>query len=216
MKNIAISKCWKALFKDPDQKQVNSFWKDIHSHYSEPHRAYHNIEHLEHILGLIELQDLKLEDRETLIHATVFHDVIYQPGSTKNEKESAEYAETALQNLKQPKAMVEKVTRIILATANHQSTDPLTQLFLDMDMAILGTTPQAYQKYRNAIRQEHQNILGILYNIGRRKFLKNTLKQERIFQTLEFFSSYEQKSRINIQNEIHTLSLNKMRLYLPF
>ncbi len=193
---------WTEYFDTSNELQIDIAFSEIKNHHSEPHRHYHNWNHIEQILGLIDLQNLQLTEREILIHAAIFHDVIYKPGSSTNEKDSAVYAQQVLLQLKKPPSIIQYVTEIILATEKHQSTDPLVQLFLDMDMSILGSPPKDYEHYQNAIRQEHKNIPSTIYSFGRKRFLKNTLKQKRIFLTDFFHQKLEEQARINLQFEI--------------
>ncbi|KAL7488755.1 hypothetical protein ACHAW6_014359 [Cyclotella cf. meneghiniana] len=67
--------------------------------YHEPHRAYHNWTHVEDVLASLDFlleeriqQQLEYVQRDITITtlAAFFHDVIYNPKSSKNEKDSAD------------------------------------------------------------------------------------------------------------------------------
>lgn len=95
---------------------------------------------------------------------------------------------------------------MIVATATHQSDDLETQIFLDADMAILGASPEVYAAYIAAVRHEYTIYPDLIYNGGRRKFVAATLQRERIYHTDHFHSRYEAQARINLSQELKSLS----------
>ena len=50
---------------------------DLHERWSEPHRRYHALSHLEAALGQVDHFDLDERDRDTVEWALWFHDAIY-------------------------------------------------------------------------------------------------------------------------------------------
>lgn len=81
--------------------QSQSWLEKITQLYSEPHRAYHNMTHVQDVIAsldfLIDGVDVSKDDTPTaddeeaiLILAAFFHDVIYNPKSSTNEKDSAD------------------------------------------------------------------------------------------------------------------------------
>ena len=73
---------------DDDVLNLQNMW-------NEPHRVYHNQEHLEEILGLIEnLRSTRPNMTEVafdiFVLAAFFHDAVYDPKSKTNEEDSAE------------------------------------------------------------------------------------------------------------------------------
>lgn len=96
---------------------------------------------------------------------------------------------------------------LIMTTQNHQADlgDVELKLFLDADMAILGSSSERYQEYCQQIRKEHANIPGFLFSQGRSQFLKLTIKQEQIFLSDYFREQYELNARKNIERELENL-----------
>ena len=73
---------------------LSNKWMDsITSLYNEPHRAYHNMDHVEDVLASLDvlLGEQNNDDSGKTITtlAAFFHDVIYNPKSPTNEKDSA-------------------------------------------------------------------------------------------------------------------------------
>ena len=172
--------------------------------YCDRTRSYHNLNHIYDILNSIEQVKSITEDLNVLQFSAWFHDRIYNPQSSDNESKSAVCAVKALEQLNIDRRVIEVVEQIILSTKNHQplidSIDRL--LFLDIDLAILGTTPNKYQKYTQAIRQEYNHLSDRDYQIGRKKVLTQFLNRERIYYTDYFCQRLETAARKNLQTEI--------------
>jgi predicted metal-dependent HD superfamily phosphohydrolase len=93
---------------------------------------------------------------------------------------------------------------MIECTEKHHNPkqDEHTQLFLDADMAIIGASEDVYERYTDKIKNEFTNVPSILYQQGRKRFIQNTLKAERIYQSDYFFDRYERQARLNLYNEL--------------
>ena len=169
--------------------------------YTEHHRHYHNLDHLMRLLSLCD--ELEIKDPRIIL-AVFYHDTIYHPGSSKNEEESAALASESLSRLGVDLSRVDRVCEMILATADHlkPTDDPLTQLFLDLDMSILGSTREEFKAYVEGVRKEHHKFTEVLFKNNRSKFLKKILAAESIFHTDLFREKYEDSARANIKWEL--------------
>lgn len=183
-----------------DTALTDSLFNTIQTHYQEPHRAYHNLYHLDHLFK--DLDNTHCTD--AMAFAVWYHDIIYKPGSTKNETLSADIAEQALTRLGLPAPLIQHCKHMIEATYSHTQAghDIDTQLFLDADMAILGSPLTTYKRYVEKIASEFNNVPSFLFKRGRKRFIKKTLAQEAIYQTAYFSSKYEQQARINLHAEL--------------
>jgi predicted metal-dependent HD superfamily phosphohydrolase len=155
---------------------------------------------------LIEKQTINEQDKSILYNAALFHDVIYNVTKADNELKSAEFAQKWLRLLNVNDVFMERVYSIILATKNHSSEDYITQLFLDMDLSILGANNDDYLIYTEQIRNEFKRIPYLIYKNGRINFLKKQLELGSIYQTPSFIEEFEEKARINIKSELKLLS----------
>jgi len=169
--------------------------------YTEHHRHYHNLDHVNRLLALCD--ELEINDLHVIL-AVFYHDTIYHPGNSNNEEKSADFARESLGRLGVVRGRVDRVCVMILATANHlvPQEDPLTQLFLDLDMAILGSPREEYQAYAEGVRKEHHLVPDFVFRKYRKKFLKSILAAESIFQTDLFREKYEAAARANIEWEL--------------
>jgi predicted metal-dependent HD superfamily phosphohydrolase len=178
------------------------------SKYSEKHRAYHNLSHLEALFSQAETYRRKFADFDGVKFAIWFHDVLYNPKRFDNESESAKIAGEFLTALNLPTEKVEKVKAMISATAKHAATglDFDGKLFLDLDLTILGQRAEIYRRYSKAIRREYSFVPWFLYKRSRRKILENFLRRETIYFTDEIRRDFEVTARVNLANEINELS----------
>jgi predicted metal-dependent HD superfamily phosphohydrolase len=200
-----IFKHWKSTFSTRNCEALELCFQQIISEYAKENRHYHNIEHIGHLLEQITLLTLSVEEQTILINTALFHDVIYAAGSNSNEKKSAVFACHSLSKLGLNKAIISKVSELIIATSKHESNCRLTQLFLDMDLSILGSNQETYYNYTLQIQKEHQLIPTPLYKIGRKRFLKAMLSKPFIFSTHMYRDRLETQARINLSNELKRL-----------
>jgi predicted metal-dependent HD superfamily phosphohydrolase len=171
--------------------------------YQEPHRAYHGLRHLAHVLD--ELEGVPLRDPAVAL-AAWYHDAVYRPGRRDNEARSAALARSALVALGLG-PLAERVEVLILATRLHRAgpDDDAARLFLDADLAILGADPGAYARYAEGVRAEHRAIPDLLFRRGRRAFLEGLLASPSIFRTSHFRARYERQARENVRGELARL-----------
>ena len=207
MKTTEIYTIWsttleKALFKDLEQ-----CFSIVTEQYTKPNRHYHNLNHIENLMAQIEQLSLSIDDKAILLNVALFHDVIYKAGRNNNENKSAEFAGYWLSKLNLGTIDSQIICDMIRSTKTHKSSDFLTQLFLDMDLSILGENEENYQAYIIQIRKEHIQIPNYLYKIERKRFLKVMLSREVIFSTSEYYEAFENRARRNLRNELNTLKI---------
>ena len=176
--------------------------------YSETSRFYHNLSHVKALLNLFEFLRNKIQDHNAIRFAIWFHDVIYDTKRSDNEEESAELASESLAELNVNPETINFVRELILATKNHDGKNLSydAKLFLDMDLAILGTSEEVYQEYSTAIREEYSWASESMYRNGRKEILKSFIRRGRIYLTNEMEVRYEGRARENINNEIKSLN----------
>jgi predicted metal-dependent HD superfamily phosphohydrolase len=170
-------------------------------------RRYHGLEHLGFLFAEIEAQADQISDLPRLTYAAWFHDAIYKSWRRDNEQQSADWAQTALWDMGANEALASRVHSLILATANPAGggMDADDALFLDMDCAILGANPDAYDQYARQVRAEHLWALPHSYKTGRADFLKRQLERERLFHTAAYQDRFETQARANMQRELAKL-----------
>jgi predicted metal-dependent HD superfamily phosphohydrolase len=181
---------------------VQAVGTELLARYSEPHRAFHTVEHLAAVVGLVE--ELGGDDR--LVFAAWFHDAVYKPGSRRNEPRSARLARDRLGALGYPQASLQFVADAVLATASHAATRAEFDQLLDADLAILGTDADTYAAYSAAIRREFAHVPELLYRRGRGVFLREMLERPVIYRTAAGAARFELAARRNIRAELARLA----------
>ena len=76
---------------------------------------------------------------------------------------------------------------------------------LDLDLSILGTDWEIYNKYTQNIRKEYKIYPDILYKPGRKKVLKHFLERDSLYFTERFKTKFEKQARNNLIQEIDML-----------
>lgn len=189
-----------------DETKIDEIFQILVEKYSEKHRSYHNLSHINYLLE--EAKKIEFEDSDAIFLTTWFHDAIYEPKKSDNELESAKLAVKLLNEISFPIDRITKIEQIILATRTHsaENLDEDGKIFLDLDLSILGTSKEIYQNYSRAIRQEYSHVWDFLYRRGRKKVLENFLRRERIYFSESLRERFEQPARLNLANEIKELS----------
>ncbi|TIV07105.1 MAG: hypothetical protein E5W00_16425, partial [Mesorhizobium sp.] len=78
-------------------------------------------------------------------------------------------------------------------------------LFLDMDLAILGATPDAFDAYEQAVRREYGWVQEPMWRAGRSAVLTSFLARPHIFHTEEFRQRFEPQARQNMARSLKAL-----------
>ena len=182
-------------------ERAGEVFEDLVQRYSEAHRSYHNLFHIDRMLGWL---DKSGEGSDAIELAIWFHDAIYDPFGKRNEAESGEYFRNQLESLVGDQ-LLEDVVRLILATDPSRSRNNRSDedLLVDIDLSILGSQPWDYEVYRSSVRSEYASVPAANFNAGRISILRSFLNK-RIYAT-EFFSPLEQQARSNIAGEIAAL-----------
>ncbi|MBL7718860.1 MAG: hypothetical protein JNL72_08495 [Flavipsychrobacter sp.] len=189
------------------QPLAEKLWKEIETCYTEQHRHYHTLAHLENLVAELLPYKEKAGDWDILLFSVFYHDIIYNIPGSSNEEKSAELAAARLKQLGIPPERIALCREQILATKTHtENTNFDTNLFTDADLAILGKPEVQYDEYTIAIGKEYHIYPLFLYKNGRRSFLKHFLSMEHLYKTNEFREKYEAQARENLELELVTLS----------
>lgn len=187
---------WSAYAGDDEGSKAE--WSVLIERWSEPHRAYHTLEHL---LLMLELLDAEDAEPATML-AAWYHDAVYDPASSSNEADSARLAEEGLSRIGLSE-LAPRVRDLVLMTAEHQRPDGDAQaaLLLDADLAILGQPPALYLRYVEGVRAEYAHVSDDDFRTGRTAILQGLREREQLFEH-PAFSALEDRARANIQAEL--------------
>lgn len=160
------------------------------------------------MLSFLQAYEQEIKDATGVKLAVYFHDIVYDTKAKDNEEQSAQHTQNYLTRLGIPEDAASYVLTLIRATAKHEviENDTDSAIFLDADLAILGSSEEDYDKYAAKIRKEYSWVPEDQYRIGRKKVLQDFLKRPRIYFTELAGKELEQQARINIEREIAGLS----------
>jgi predicted metal-dependent HD superfamily phosphohydrolase len=204
-----LAKWWQQSWPDKSRFQpaIDRVFQLLVSAYTQPDRYYHNLDHIQQVLNTLEQFGDRLQDPIAVSLAAWFHDFVYNSQATDNEIQSAKLAGELLLDLGTPRALIDRIQQLILATQGHQidPDDPDRCIFLDADLAILSVDPVRYQVYARSIRREYSWVSDAAYQVGRIRVLKSFLDRDRLYYTDLLFNELEALARFNIQQEIAVL-----------
>lgn len=171
---------------------------DILNRWNEPHRFYHNMEHLNDLFRQIKNAfDDKEYDKliyEKLLLIALFHDIIYDPLSSDNEEASAEFF---LHHTEKHCLDIMDIRRAILDTKNHDSDNELSEIFNEFDMKIIERDYTSLLVWEEGIYNEYKSCGNILYKQARIEFLKKmVLKYPNNSENLNMLIDFVEKQYI--------------------
>lgn len=137
--------------------------------WNAPGRFYHSETHLDDLLRQIDTHRARISatDRDKLMLAAIFHDIIYDPAATDNEERSAQFllAHCGAHD-------IGEVVQIIRDTATHTPSTPLSRIFNDMDMDIMNRPWPELLAWEDGIYLEYAPSVGSTYKQKRLDFLR--------------------------------------------
>lgn len=207
--NILTLDIWVALWKRlgtlATEKAVMTEYINLCARYAEPHRAHHNLLYIEHCLSEWKRVSQYFVNPDAAMLALWYHDAIYNPEAKDNEEQSVILMREVCRNLGQREDHVERAARHIMATKHHSSElDADTQLFLDIDLAILGAPQERFDEYERGIRTEYKRVPENVFRKERAKILRSFLARETVFYTTHF-QHLETQALKNLTRSIHAL-----------
>jgi predicted metal-dependent HD superfamily phosphohydrolase len=171
--------------------------------YAEPHRAYHNLTHLRHCLREFDAVRTLPARPDAVETALWFHDAIYDTHARDNEERSAAWAAEELSNAGTDTTVAKAVFDLILATKHNAVPVGLDASFVvDIDLAILGQPPDAFDAYEQQIRQEYAWVDEATFRAARAAILLGFLDRPQIDHTEPFRARYERPARSNLERSI--------------
>lgn len=195
---------------DLDSERAERVFDELVKRYEEPHRHYHNLDHICAVLELFDTVQQRIP--QVVIDAELYriemaiwyHDAVYQPGKKDNEEKSAEL----IKYLGLDPCNEARIRLLILGT-KHENPFPYpgdesAKLLADLDMAILGVDWSEYKTYSENIRKEFCAVSDCVYAVGRTIFLRSLVAPgyDSVFLTNTIGPLYEHAAKKNIHAEL--------------
>jgi predicted metal-dependent HD superfamily phosphohydrolase len=140
--------------------------------------------------------------------AILFHDAIYDPARTDNERRSA-----LLWRRSAPTDLaardIDWVAQTILATANHLAPRPARTLrqramlwMLDLDLTPLGEEPGLFARNTHALRVEYRHVPAGEWERRRMGFLRTLQSAPALYRSAPIAAAFAARARRNIAREV--------------
>ena len=193
--------------------EIQDRLRRLRRRYAEPHRHYHSQHHVDSLLfNMRNLAD-GAPGHAALELAAWYHDAVYDPAATDNEARSADLLDRDMAGLADP-ALLASAHAMVLATASHappEGPDPApsagVDLFLDLDLQVLGSLRDRYDAYETGIAAEFVPVHGeAAYRRGRAAFLEAMLARPRLYRTDRFHRLLDARARANMRRALDALA----------
>jgi predicted metal-dependent HD superfamily phosphohydrolase len=168
--------------------------------WSEGHRHYHTLQHLDECLTLLdEVRGYARRPAEIAL-ALWFHDAFYEPGREGNEERSARWARISVQQAGLHDEVAQRVHALVMATRHESVPDEAdARLMVDIDLAVLGAEPSRFDEFERQIRAEYAHLSDERFRAGRTRILERLARRDTIYSTACFRHALERQARENLQ-----------------
>src|SRR5450631_2295771 len=175
--------------------------------WTEPHRHYHDTRHLGECLALWTRWRDQCDRPGEVAIALWFHDAVYDPRAAGNEVNSAAWAARALLKAGLPSETAQRVHELVMATRHDTQTQGRdAQLLVDIDLAILGSPGERFERYDQDVRKEFAWVPGYRYRTQRTRVLQGFLDRPRLYHGASAVALLEARSRVNLAAAISRLA----------
>ena len=213
LNDAALAASWDAAWLALGRPAPAGLQVELMNAWAEPHRHYHDQRHLRECLALwARWRGLSTRSGEVAI-ALWFHDAIYdprapQPGS--NELNSAAWAARSLIRAGLASETAQRVHDLVMAT-QHDAPAALSSgadalLLLDIDLSILGSPPERFERYDQDVRKEFAWVPGFRYRDQRAQVLQGFLDRPRLYHGEVAVALLEGQARTNLAAALSRLA----------
>ena len=196
---------WEKLWLSLGLSAPTGSFDDILGRYTEPHRAYHGVRHIERCLDQFDGLGRLAERPELVELALWLHDAVYDTRASDNEARSADLSRRLLRDAGSP-GLGDVVAAMIMATT-HQDAPPVgdAALVSDIDLSILGADQDEYDAYTIEVRQEYSWVPEEAFRVGRLKVLKSIFSKGTFFHHKACAALWEARAQENVRREMNVL-----------
>lgn len=170
--------------------------QSVQKYYQVSLRAYHDWDHILDLTQKAKAHGVVLQPAQEL--AILFHDSIYVPGSTLNEKMSAQLMRAMTGHLYSD-SMLNVAEAIIIDTASHIPSVLGSDIVSDLDLLVLADMEE-FEDSHSQVYDEFKYLVPIYEDFihARRDWAKKFLERDKIYHS-KTFSKYEEAARTNLK-----------------
>jgi len=211
--DAALAATWAAAWSSLGRPAPAGLRAELMTAWSEPQRHYHDQRHLRECLALwTRWQEHSPRAGEVAI-ALWFHDAIYDPQapvSGSNELNSAAWAARSLVRAGADSDTAQRVHDLVMATQHDApaslGSSPDAQLLVDIDLSILGSPAERFERYDQDVRKEYAWVPGFRYQEARAQVLQSFLDRPRLYNGEHAVALLEAQARINLAAALSRLA----------
>ena len=198
---------WRGVWSELGASKVDDeLYHRLITCYSEPHRNYHTMQHLNECFTHLERVSSLAEHTAEVELALWFHDAIYDTSKKDNEKRSAEWARDSVLAAGVSSEKADRIYELIMATMhNAVPVGRDAEVLVDIDLGILGARADRFDDYEMQVREEYSWVPESLYRAARRQVLEQFVNREWIYSTELFRTKYEARARENLARSLARL-----------
>jgi predicted metal-dependent HD superfamily phosphohydrolase len=202
-----LSTAWLRCFHDlGGSRPPPCTWEELQARYSEPHRAYHTLQHLKECFAWFEQTRSLARHPGDVAFALFYHDAVYDSHAHDNEARSAELAEDVLGEYVRGDAEPQRIVALIMATKHDAvPADNDAQLLVDIDLSILAAAPGRFDEYERQVRKEYDWVAPDAFREGRRRVLQQFVERPAIYSLPLFRERLEATARHNLERSLAEL-----------
>ena len=211
--DAGLSATWAAAWSSIGTVAPEGLQSELLAAWSQPHRHYHDQRHLRECLALWERwRGLSPHPGDVAI-ALWFHDAIYDtqaavPGS--NELDSAAWAARSLVCAGADTDTAQRVHDLVMATQHAAPAalvdSPDAQLLVDIDLSILGSPAERFERYDQDVRREYAWVPDFRYREARARVLQSFLDRPRLYHGERAVALLEAQARLNLAAALSRLA----------
>ena len=146
-----------------------------------------------------------------------FHDAIYDPQASvagSNELNSAAWAARSLVRAGADSDTAQRVHGLVMATQHRFTQEtpaalgssPDAQLLVDIDLSILGSPAERFERYDQDVRKEYAWVPGFRYQEARAQVLQSFLDRPRLYHGEHAVALLEAQARVNLAAALSRLA----------
>jgi len=174
--------------------------------YTQPHRFYHNLDHIRTCLDIFEHIRSMASNPDAVEFSLCYHDVVYDVRGSQNEEQSALIAYNTCMEANLTDSMAQEIQNLILTTKHAGQPQTRDQEWIaDIDLAILGSPADEFDRYEDNIRKEYAHVSDDAFCLGRAAILQAFLDKPTIYYTDYFIQKYQQPAAANLHRSIARL-----------
>jgi predicted metal-dependent HD superfamily phosphohydrolase len=196
---------WRRCLLEKSVDNSAAIHQQLTDAYSEPHRVYHTLNHIEHCLTHLDNISDYLQNQDAVELAIWYHDVIYNPGAKDNEQLSADlFMETTRGRFDD--SLRDTVYQHIMATLHDDSEidNNDTKFMVDIDLSSFGLPWPKFSQDSDNLRLEMCGLSDEDFHRKQSTFQQNLMARPRLFKSDYFYENYEQQARQNLADYFET------------